>query len=486
MLLKNSVIYIIAKAIPALAAFFALSLYTHLLSPEEYGVYTLVFTAAIFTHNSIFNWINMATMRFWSSKHYNTATFVSSIGIAYFRVLAFSLVPLIIALYFYWGQPMGTWILSGFILTLTLALFSITQTLLSAQIKPEKYAMLTIITSVSTLSLGALLAYLGYGAIGIIIGLSLGFLTPSLLASFSTWKTFNKSAYDPVLFKRLLTYGLPLASAAILEEFTKSTDRFMLAGLQDTAQAGMYSVGYDLSGNAIFMIMSAINLAAYPVIIKLLETDGKQVAFEYFEKYTVLLLALSIPTVIGLSIVGSNLVYLMIGSAYQETVILLLPWISTALLLLGLQVFYFDLAFQLGHYTIGIVKIGIFIALANVGLNYWLIPLMGIQGAAIATISSFAFGSVLSLIFGRKYFTLPFPLHDFIKIVIASIGMGAVLWTIKDAEGWGGLVLQLLIGMSSYAAFILMLNVMALRNHVVDYLTASKSPKSITSLPNNP
>jgi len=76
----------LAKAVPALVAFLALSLYTHLLAPDEYGLYTLIFTAAIFTHNTVFNWICMGTMRFWSSKRYSDEVFISSISMAYLKV----------------------------------------------------------------------------------------------------------------------------------------------------------------------------------------------------------------------------------------------------------------------------------------------------------------------------------------------------------------------------------------------------------------
>jgi O-antigen/teichoic acid export membrane protein len=219
------------------------------------------------------------------------------------------------------------------------------------------------------------------------------------------------------------------------------------------------------------MLMTAINLAAYPVIIKLLETEGKQAAYEYFNQYTILLLGIALPAVMGLILVGGNLVYLVIGVEYQQTVTLLLPWITIALLLLGLQVFYFDLAFQLGDYTIGIVKIGIFIALANLALNYWLIPLMGIQGAAVATISSFGLGSVLSFVFGRQYFTLPFPILDFVKIVIATLLMGLSLWGLKDFQGWGWLLVQLLVGGISYAFAVIALNLMNSRSSLFEYAT---------------
>ena len=129
-------------------------------------------------------------------------------------------------------------------------------------------------------------------------------------------------------------------------------------------------MGYDLSGNSILMIMSAINLAAYPVIIKLLDTKGKEIAMDYFHHYAILLLGIAVPAVVGLNLVGPDLVHLIIDKQYQASAIYLLPWITSAVFLMGLQAFYFDLAFQLGHYVIAIVKIGIVIAIVNISLNY--------------------------------------------------------------------------------------------------------------------
>jgi O-antigen/teichoic acid export membrane protein len=352
------------------------------------------------------------------------------------------------------------------LILLALAIYTITQSIFSVKIKPVSYAYLTISYSSLALVTGTFFAYLGYGAIGVVAGITIGLIVPALFAFKSTWLPYKKEAYDKDLFKKLWVYGLPLASAALLEELTKVTDRFMLAGLQDKSQAGLYAVGYDLSGNSILMIMSAISLAAYPVIIKLLDDEGKDAAMDYFHKYVILLLGIAVPSVVGLNLVGPDLVYLLIDEKFQDSVITLLPWITSAVFLMGLQAFYFDLAFQLGHYVIAIVKISVVIAVVNLSLNYWLIPTMGINGAAIATLSSFTLGSVLSAIMGRKHFTLPFPLKEFTKIVLASLVMGFCLWWLKDFRGWGWLALQLGVGMVSYGVMMVAFNILDVRTKI--------------------
>ena len=466
MLIKNSLIYGLAKAIPALMAFAALSLYTHYLSPEEYGLYTLLLTGTVFIHNVIFAWLPAGTLRFWSNKEHNDVAFLTTIAISYSRILSLILIISIIAIFFYWGEKEAIWIINAFFLLLAFALFTITQNLFTAKILPLNYAYLTIAYSTLAISFGGSLAYLGYGASGVITGVALGTLIPALFMFKQTWSSFDKSSYNKDLLKKLLVYGLPIASANLLEELTKVSDRFMLAGLQDKSQAGLYAVGYDLSGSSILMIMSVINLAAYPVIISLLEEGKIKESTDYFRHYTILLLGISIPAVAGLNLVGPDLVYLLIDEQFQASVIFLLPWVTTAIFLMGLQTFYFDLAFQLGHHTIGIAKIGIVIATVNIGLNYWLIPKMGIQGAAIATLSSFILGSFLSAIIGRKYFSLPVPYKSFIKIIIATFIMTLCLWWIKDFRGWGWLLIQLCVGLISYITMIYFFNLLNIQDYV--------------------
>lgn len=470
MLFRHSFIYMLAKIIPAIMAFAALSIYTHFLSPSEYGIYTLIFTGSVFLHNVVYNWLPAGTLRFWSNEKYDKVSFTSTLAISYIKISIGLLCIALIAIIYYWGQSESLWAISTYLLLLGLALYTITQSLFSAKIEPTFYAYLTISYSTLALLSGAFFAYLGFGAVGVIAGTTIGMLAPALFVFNKTWLPFKKESYNKELFKNLLLYGLPFASAALLEELTKVADRFMLAWLQDKSQAGLYAVGYDLSGNSILMIMSAINLAAYPVIIKLLDTEGMKVAMDYFYKYTILLLGIAIPAVIGLNLVGPDLVYLLIDEKYHKSVIFLLPWITSAVFMMGLQAFYFDLAFQLGHYVIAIAKIAVVVALVNFILNYWLIPIMGIQGAAIATLASFSLGSILSGILGRKRFTLPFPFKEFLKILVSALVMGFCLWWLKDLRGWGWLALQLAVGIVSYFIMMLAFNVMDIRTQLKDAL----------------
>lgn len=466
MLFTHSLNYLVAKAIPALLAFAALSIYTHLLSPDEYGLYTLAFSSALLLNAVFMNWLPAGTLRFWANNSYSDEELITTIVSTYLRIALALLLPFLIGVIYFLSSEIAIILIGTYLLSISISLYAITQNLLSSQILPLKYTQLTIMGSTLGLLLGGVLAYLKFGAMGILIGSSLGFLIPSLLTYKNTWVNYNKKKYSKSLLKKLLVYGIPIGSAFFLEEVIKSADRFMLAGFHDKAQAGLYAVGYDISGNSIFMLMAALNTAAYPVIIKLLENEGRSAALEYFNKYVILLMGVSIPAIAGLIMVGPNLIHLVIGQEYQGSVAVLLPWITTALFFMGLQAFYFDLSFQLGHYTLGIVKVGIVIAIVNVGLNYLLIPPMGIVGAAIATLSSFALGSIISAIYAQKWFPLPFPFKEFVKITIATLFMVLILWGLRGALGWPQLIMQMTLGMLSYLFIVILFNVLNIRDNI--------------------
>jgi O-antigen/teichoic acid export membrane protein len=165
----------------------------------------------------------------------------------------------------------------------------------------------------------------------------------------------------------------------------------------------------------------------------------------------------------GLSLVGPGLVDLLIGEEYQASVKMLLPWVASAIFFMGLGAFYAHLPFQLGNSNFGIFKIAAFTAVVNIILNLILIPRMGMFGAAIATLLSFMISSGLGFYLGKKVFPIPFPSRDVIKIVIATLVMGACLYWVKDLRGWHWLFLQLMLGLAAYGAAGYLLNIGGVR-----------------------
>ena len=472
MLVRNSSIYIVAKFIPGMISFIALAVYTHLLTPDQYGIYTLIFTTAMFIFASVFIWLPVGMVRFWPSGEYDEATFISTMGVLY-RCLSLPIIIGVALLVILLGEDWSGYLAACLIVLFSYACSHHVKTLKSTQMLPKSYTALSISCSVLALLLGSSMAFIGQGPLGLLIGISLGMLIPSFVASHQHWTKYNQELFSPELAQKLMLYGTPLAASFILDEVTNVSDRYMLAWIFDNAEAGKYAVGYELAGNTILTVMHAINLAAYPMVVKLLDTQSKEAALEYLKSYIILLLGVAIPAVVGLSMIGPNIVTLVIGEEYQESVILVLPWVSAAMFFMGCGIFYVNLPFQLAHQNSTIFKISGVVVIVNLILNFLLIPELGMQGAAIATLLSFLISGVLGYIYGRHLFVIPFPSKDIIKIIIAAFFMGLFLVYLKDLRGWLPLVYQLSSGFLIYLLLALMLNIGGVKQHAAQYLSST-------------
>src|SRR5690606_11660323 len=132
-------------------------------------------------------------------------------------------------------------------------------------------------------------------------------------------------------------------------------------------------------------------------------------------------------------------------------------------LLHGLKSYYVDHAFMLSR-RVGLQAVAAGIgAVANVGLNIVLIPLLGLPGAAYATVTAYAIALLTSLALVRSLFPISFP-ADASRIALATIAMAAVLYFALPIEGGVvELALHVLLGALAFGISAVALNVAGLR-----------------------
>jgi O-antigen/teichoic acid export membrane protein len=85
-------------------------------------------------------------------------------------------------------------------------------------------------------------------------------------------------------------------------------------------------------------------------------------------------------------------------------------------------------------------------ALINIALAFWLVPLYGGMGAAIATAIAYFFWNVITLILSERFWPVGYPVGIFgIQILIALLSSASILYIGPD-EGYWALVLIALVG----------------------------------------
>jgi O-antigen/teichoic acid export membrane protein len=405
------------------------------MTTEAYGRYQLVIAGVGFAAVS-FHWLRLSLLRFLPAYEERSKRLFSIILSFFITIsIATGLIGVISALLV--GAP--TWrglIGTSVVLLWARSWYELNLELARSRLNPRRYGWLRFTKVSVALALGALFVIWGFGAFGPLLGLIVGMMIAGVGPSWRDWKTAlsHPRLLRTDLSQKVLWYGLPLTASFAVNFVLGGSDRLLIGWLIDESATGVYSAGYDITQQTITTLMSVVNLAAYPLAVNALEDGGEEAAYAQMHENGTLVLAIGLPATVGLIMLSTEFCTLFLGPEFRETGVRLLPWIAVGALLSGIRAYHYDLAFQLGNRTINQVWVLGGAAVANLGLNLWLIPVFGVLGAAYATIASYAIALVLSIGFGRYALRVPMLPEGWYKVATSTLVMILGLY-IVDVNG---------------------------------------------------
>ncbi len=458
MLFKHSVLYLLARGLPGIINFLAIAIYTRILSPEEYGRYALVVSGVGFFNVVFFQWLRLALLRFLPAYFENPKPLFSTV-LAGFATLVLLTGTIGILLAVLWPDSVWQGLISFAIPLLWVqAWFELNLELNRSRLQPVSYGMISGLKAILSLGLGVLIVLWGFGVYGPLMGLLTGMLVAGLWGGWTDWKR-GFSGFSSSLLRKLLLYGVPLTATFSLSSIVSISDRFLIAYFLGEGLTGVFAAVNELGQYTLTILMMTINLAAYPLAVRALEQHGTKAVQEQLKQNATLLLLVAVPAAMGLITITPNVTSVFLGASFRKEAAHLLPWVVMAILLSGIRVFHFDLAFQLGRNTILQIWVVGTAAFVKIVLNLLLIPLLGLQGAVYATLVAYFLALILSIVLGRRIFYVPFPFKDALRIAVASLIMCLCLLPTWYFQGLFLLVLQVLVGGTIYFMFIAILNV---------------------------
>jgi len=471
MLFHHTAFYFLARGLPGLINFLALSVYTRLLVPDEYGRYALALATISLASAVLFQWIQLGLLRFLPRHAGHEERLLSTILAAYLMMVAATGG---VGLAVYGLLEVGPWraILPVALLLLWVqAWFEINLQLLSSRLEPMRYGILAGARAILALAVGGVLAWAGWEARAPLWGFVIGGTAAVLVFTQGAWKSVRYKYVDRCILQELAQYGLPLGATFVFSFVISTSDRYLIAWLINENAVGLYSAGYDLAQFSLGVLMMIVNLAAYPIIVRALEHEGIEAARNQLKQQGSLLLAIAVPATAGFIVLAENISAVLLGAEFRISAASILPWIACAALVGGIKAYYFDLAFQLGKCTLGQVQVVMMASLVNIVLNLAWIPSHGLLGAAWATLAAYTVGLLLSAWLGRRHFKLPgLPMHGS-KVLAATALMVAAIWPVHEQQGAMALLGQVLLGGGCYAAALWILNPGDLRAAVMQWMS---------------
>ncbi len=254
-----------------------------------------------------------------------------------------------------------------------------------------------------------------------LIAMPLGLVVSSLIIHV-TYLCINRSWFSPGLFdkdllKVMLPIGIPMAVNILTYWVFNSCDRLMITNLINVGESGIYAIGSKL-GHASQLVYTAFAAGwqyfAFSTMKEDDQVESNSMVFEYLGviSYVITMFVCAL----------SYEIFRLLFTEEYLTGYIVAPYLFIAPLLLML--------FQVIANQFLVIKktwpnmlILITGAIVNVGLNYLLIPIMGIEGAAIATLA----GYVAALLIASVVLTRMRLLKVSGRFMAATIVMAAVM-----------------------------------------------------------
>ncbi|MCC9061746.1 oligosaccharide flippase family protein [Flavobacterium piscisymbiosum] len=222
-----------------------------------------------------------------------------------------------------------------------------------------------------------------------------------LIIRFFFLSTIGSSFYfifDKVHFKYIIKYGAPLIISVLAGWVLNQSDRYFLLNSFGLKEVGLYAAA---AGVASFVVMINSNMikVIYPLVYKKLsEREGKNFILKVSGIYSVIILVISIFFCVALSFFGP----FFLGKKYLSA----MPIIYIMCIAQAFFGIYTTTGLVIDYFKMTKLKtiLVLLSAVLVIVLSFILIPIVGIYGPAIASLLSFLFLSILSLIISLSLF----------------------------------------------------------------------------------
>jgi len=293
------------------------------------------------------------------------------------------------------------------------------------RMKLSSYTMICQAAVQSTLS--PLLVYLGYGALGAAIGLTIGSLAGCVASGFLLYFVIFRRIGSQLAFKNdlrrtlkpMLTYGVPLALFSLINGILAQFYSFMMAVFCSTSVIGNYKVASNFVVILTFFTMP-ISTVLFPAFSKINPEKEKKLlktVFAASAKYTAILL---IPATLAFIVLSRSMIGTLYGDKWSYASTLLALSVLANLFAVWGNLSIFSLLPALGE-TKFLMKLGLLTVCVGVPLAFILIPRFGIIGVIIGALVDGIPSNVIAILRAKNKYGAVMDFKSSGKILLTSL-----------------------------------------------------------------
>lgn len=241
------------------------------------------------------------------------------------------------------------------------------------------------------------------------------------------------------IVRAAVAYAIPLIPASFANFALDRIDRFVVGHYLGAAGVGVYSANYAL-GALIMLVQAPLQMTLFPKVSELWDRDRAQ-AGRYLNASTAVFVTFAIPFIVGVAHVATPMLTALGNGEIAAGAGATTLYIAAGVAFWGLasiqsQVFYG------ARRTVVWGAITITATFVNLGANIVLVPNLGVDGAALATLVAYAGTWIAAAVLSRPILRTKIDLAHVAACGGAAAVMGAAL-TLIDAQGTGSLLVEI-------------------------------------------
>jgi O-antigen/teichoic acid export membrane protein len=467
-LLRHSSHYLTGILLSLGLGFVSFPIFTRIFSVSDYGTIDLVAKVLLLLIALSKMGLQQSALRFYDGQQFSSdclaarryySTMFGGMAVSATCVTLMSWVAIGVAPRSFINRSLATllFLVSGLILVR--ALTSVLWVFLRVQEKTRLYSVFTVATKAATVAaiclfipwLGRTVRAFYSGTIiveaGVVIILSALLLRGGLV---------KQSAFDATLFRGALVFGLPLIGYELAGITLDAGDRVLVRHYLGANALGFYSLAYGMSDYVNNLLIVPINLALAPIYLRLWMTEGQSKTSEFLSRALDFFLMGSVGIFAVVAATSHDAVILFASSKYQGAEALI-PTLVAGLLIYTSHAFL-SAGLMIHKHTGTMAKLLAYSALLNLGLNCLLLPKIGLQAAAIATLLSYLFCVLLLARASFKLLPLRLDVRGVAQYAFAAVGAWYAAAHIEFRSALANLALRSVLALMVYVGLLYLMD----------------------------
>jgi len=403
-----------------------LPLYTSYFSPQDLGVYSLIFSLWVFlnilyvygTETSFLKFfIDAKDIRDKSSIYCTSLVMITVSSLVFSLLLYYFSYKIALLINFSNFIQAGKLIEILAVLIFFDALSRYPLLLLRAELKAKTYAIITAGALVINLTLNIILITgYHYGLESIFYAYTASVIF-TLIAGLIVTRGYLKPPVSFAMMKQLVSYGNKFIYIGVLVILVSQSDRYFLKYFFDESVVGIYSANYRLA-SVMSLAIASFKFAWTPYFLNLAENpESKKVISNVFTYFAFVALAIFLffslftEPLARISIFGFHI----LGEEYWGG-LGILPLILGAYFFLGMADNLNAAPFLKNKTSLLLLACAVSFVV-NIGLNFWLTPVHGMFGAAWSILLTYLVQFIALYFISQKIFPVPYRMGRVLAVL---------------------------------------------------------------------